>query len=336
MIYKNVELFNVEEAEEFDGGVILQRFTKSACEDVRGRGSWMVSAAMGCEVRFVTESDMFWITFGALDDDVTVYASFGDYSYEKYLIKAGQRTTLKFENRDFFDGFDEALMSKFEDRFSHNVWRFYFHSEAPVVFYGLRTMHKEARPLKSDEAPKIKMLAYGSSITHWCYAMDSRNSYIQQVARRLNMDVFNKGMAGACRLEKSMADYLISKDDWDIAFFELGINVLNAYTVEEFKEKAEYLVKGICEKNPEKPVFLTGFYYSGNNLTGFNQKLDDFEEVLKSIKVKYDFKNLHYINGIDIMDSAEYLCRDFGHPSDYGHIRMGENLSKIISGILER
>jgi len=45
-------------------------------------------------------------------------------------------------------------------------------------------------------------------------------------------------------------------------------------------------------------------------------------------------KNIHYINGLDIMDSPEYLFRDFCHPSDYGHIRMSENLSKIISTTL--
>lgn len=28
MIYQDVELFNAEEVEEFDGGVMLQRFTK--------------------------------------------------------------------------------------------------------------------------------------------------------------------------------------------------------------------------------------------------------------------------------------------------------------------
>ena len=35
MIYNDVELFNVEETEEFDGGVILQRFTKAACHDTQ-------------------------------------------------------------------------------------------------------------------------------------------------------------------------------------------------------------------------------------------------------------------------------------------------------------
>ncbi len=334
MIYNNVELFNIEQTEEFNGGVILQRFPASACEDVRNRASWMVSAAMGCEVRFVTESDLFWITFEAPVADVDIHVMRGDYYFDSYKLKSGNKITLQFENKDFFDGLDKDFAEKFESRFSHNVWRFYFHSEAPVVYHGIRAMHKEVRPPQPLETPSKKILAYGSSITHWCYAVDSRNSYLQLTAKRLNMDVYNKGMAGACRLEKSMADYLINKTDWDIAFLELGINVLNAYTVEEFKEKAEYLVSGISRKNPEKPIFLTGFYYSGNNLKGFNQKLADFEDILKNISSECNLKNINYINGLEIMDSPEYLFRDFCHPSDYGHIRMSENLSKIISNTL--
>ena len=60
MIYNDVELFNVEEIEEFDGDVILQHFTKTACHDTQYRASWMTSAAMGCEIRFITESDCFF------------------------------------------------------------------------------------------------------------------------------------------------------------------------------------------------------------------------------------------------------------------------------------
>ncbi len=334
MIYKNVELFNVEEAEEYNSGVILNRYPKTAKKDMKDRAGWMADASMGNEIRFVCEGEGFYLTVGAGSQDVTMFCMRGDYAEHCYNIKAGEKIVLRFENHDLFENICADKISEFNNRFSHNVWRFYLHSEGFTVFYDCRGFGGKVRPPKTEEVPSKTMLAYGSSITHWCYAMDSRNSYIQQVARRLDMDVLNKGMAGACRLENSTMDYLIGLDEWDIAFLELGVNVLSTYSVEEFRERAEYLVKNICMKKPDNYVFLTGFYWGSSFLskdTEYVDKLVKFEEVLKNIKGKYGLANLIYIDGRkEIMDNPSYLSFDLVHPSDYGHIRMGENLFKTI------
>ena len=338
MIYKNVELFNVEEVEEYDGGVILQRYTADARRDMKNRAAWMASASMGNEIRFVCEGEGFYLTVGAGSADVIMYLMRGDYAQDPYVIKAGQKKVLRFENNDLFANVRSEEIEKFDTRFSHNVWRFYLHSEGFTVFYDCRGFGGDVRPPKAGELPKKKMLAYGSSITHWCYAIDSRNSYIQQVARRLDMDVLNKGMAGACRLEDSTMEYLIGVDDWDVAFLELGANVLNSFSVEEFRNRAEYLVNKMCLKKPQNYVFLTGFYYGTGYLSKEPEnveKLLAFEEVLKGIKDKYNLSNLIYIDGRkEIMDNASYLSYDLVHPSDYGNIRMGENLANIIKNYI--
>ncbi len=335
MIYKNVELFNVEEVEEYNGGVILNRYPQLAKRDMKDRAGWMSDAAMGNEVRFVCEGEGFYLSVGAGSQDVTMFLMRGDYAEHSYNIKAGEKVVLRFENHNLFENVCEDKIGEFDKRFSHNVWRFYFHSEGFVIFYDCKAFGGSVRPPKPEESPEKTMLAYGSSITHWCYAIDSRNSYIQQVARRLNMDVLNKGMAGACRLEKSTMDYLIGLDKWDIAFLELGVNVISEYSVDEFRERAEYLVKNICMKKPDNYVFLTGFYWSSLFLSKDKarvNKIIEFESVLKNIKMKYNLANLIYINGRkEIMDSPSYLSFDLVHPSDYGHIRMGENLSEIIA-----
>ena len=52
---------------------------------------------------------------------------------------------------------------------------------------------------------------------------------------------------------------------------------------------------------------------------------------MSGIREKFGLSNLYYIEGTKIMDSGSYLCYDMVHPSDYGHIRMGENLARIIT-----
>ena len=335
MLYENVELFNIEETEKYNGGVILKRYPDSAKQDMKDRAAWIADAAMGNEIRLVCEGQGFYLTIGAGSQDVKMYAMRGDYAEHCYHIKAGKKICLRFDNNNLFANICDDEIEKFDTRFSHNVWRFYFHSEGFAVFYDCRGFGGSIRPPKPCELPKKTMLAYGSSITHWCYAIDSRNSYIQQAARRLDMDVLNKGMAGACRLEYSIMEYFISLDAWDIAFFELGANVLDLYSVEEFRERAEYLIKNICFKKPDNPVFITGLFYGTMFLSRDkeqSEKTIQFENVLKEIKDKYELQNLIYVDGRnEIMDNASYLSFDLVHPSDYGHIRMGENLACVIA-----
>ena len=75
MIYNNVELFNVFETDETERGVVLQRFSKEAREDTRNRAAWMASAAMGLEIRLVTDAEVFWITLGAEDQNIDISAT---------------------------------------------------------------------------------------------------------------------------------------------------------------------------------------------------------------------------------------------------------------------
>lgn len=335
MIYENVEFFNVEKVESYDNGVILCRFPADAINDMSPWATRVSYAAMGCEVRLVCESKAFRITLGAVTQDVDVYVMRGDYFVDKYKISASQKMTLQFENRDLFTGYEKEALEKFDTRFSHNVWRFYFHSEGAAAFYECKALNGVVRPPQKEEIPQIKMLAYGSSITHWCWAMDSRNSYIQLVARKLNADVLNKGMAGACNLEYSTMDYLIGMKAWDVAFCELGINVINSYDCEEFKKRAEYLISGICKSMPENKVFLTGIYYAATLSTQIGEKARQFNCILSEIKEKYNLKNLIYIDSKEIMDSPTYLCKDLLHPSDYGHIMMGEKLANIVKNSID-
>lgn len=333
MIYKNVELFNVEECQEWDKGAMLCRFPCDATKDTKDRASWMAYAAMGCEVRFVCEAEGFWITLGAVAQNVDVYVMRGDYTVGKFTIPAAGRKTIQYEVKKLFQGYDKTLMEQFDERFHHDVWRFYFHSEGACVFFGCNALNGIVRPPKPCEVPKKTMLAYGSSITHWCWAMDSRNSYIQQVARRLNMDVLNKGMAGACRMEDSIMEYLLSMRNWDVAFLELGANVVYSYSVEEFRSRVEFLVSQICKNCPDKKVFLTGFYYGLADRLDAVEKVSEFTKILSEIKSRYMLSNLIYLDGKSIMDSGSYLSYDLCHPSDYGHIRMGENLTKVIKNM---
>ena len=61
-----------------------------------------------------------------------------------------------------------------------------------------------------------------------------------------------------------------------------------------------------------------------------NDKFVDYGEILKQIKEEINSENLILIDGEEVLDSFSYLCYDMVHPSEYGHVRMGENLANIL------
>ncbi len=338
MIYRNVELFNVEEVKETADktGVILYRFPSDVVDAIKDRGAYMSRANTGCEIRFVSSAKTIWLTMGAIAHNVGVTVFCGDMVYEKRIIEAGKRTTLELKYNTCFDKIDEEILSDMDGRFPLNLWRVYINSEeSHCIFYDIEGLDGIIRPPLATEVPEKKWLAYGSSITHGCWTIDTSNSYIQHAAKKLGVDVMCKGMAGACQCEREMADY-IKNADWDFATLELGVNMMGRKT-KDFKKRVDYMIHSVHESNPGKKVFIiTPFpncHSAGKDKDSFD-KHNDYTKILKEIVNEINSENLIVIDGGSILDSYSYLCYDFVHPSEYGHVRMGENLSEILKKYL--
>lgn len=334
MIYGNVQLHNVAEIEytQDKTGVVLQRFPREIREALKGRSAWIARSCSGCEIRFVSSASVILLTLGASlkDFDITVYC--GDFVYQRHTIKAGVKTTLRLLANETFSKAPKELLERECFAFSHNVWRIYIHDEdSSCIFYEAEALDGILRPPYSTEVPSTKLLCYGSSITHGCWAIDNSNSYIQHTAKLLKYDVENKGMAGACYCEKEMADFL-ADGDWNIGLFELGTNMFN-FKTKDFKNRAEYFIKTINRHNPEKKIYIvTPFPTIGGSFSPDaekRQKFDDYTAFLIDTVMKTGNKNMRYIKGSDLVTEVNYLCYDLVHPSDYGHIRMAEKLAKI-------
>ena len=84
------------------------------------------------------------------------------------------------------------------------------------------------------------------------------------IAKRLKADVLNKAQAGTCFMEKAIVDYL-AREDYDFILLELGINVREVFSEEEFKNRANYLIKTVLEKYPHKHIFLISIFMNYAN-----------------------------------------------------------------------
>ncbi|MGG1516052.1 GDSL-type esterase/lipase family protein [Paenibacillus oryzisoli] len=351
MIWNQMSFHNTAELEAIPGlpGWRLQRFPR-AVRDKLGHGAhekgrFVSQASTGCEIRFVTDAPFIRIALSATveDGDIVVYN--GDFFHSMHRLKTGEICTLQLNKPERFDEVDASALR--QGRFSPQVWRIaisrnYYPGRAfQVAFHHLDTFGHDVRPPMPEELPVLTMLAYGSSITHGSGATVQHLAYIQQTASRLGVDVWNKGVGGSCLIEPAMTDYLMQLEDWDLAVLELGVNMRGMFTPDEFEARARYLISGLLANQPGKPVVLISIFPNSadvrkdanNPLTESNR---EFIQRLQRIYDDLQHPHLHFVDGHDILTDFSRLTNDLIHPSDEGHIQMGQHLADRLRALVDK
>ncbi|SDC13223.1 Lysophospholipase L1 [Paenibacillus sp. UNCCL117] len=337
MIAQGVELHNVAEAEpcKLTTGAILQRYPREVREALGERGRFISQQASGCELRFVTDAANVRVALTALDDDGDVMVFQGEFFHSHHRLKAGVLSVLHLEKK--LDPEAASGLVSGQARFSPLVWRVFLCRYA-VSFHGVETFGHPLRPPMPGEVPGKRWLSYGSSITHGGAALNNYNSYVQQAARRLGVDVLNKGLSGACLCEPQVADFLAAQNDWTVMTLEIGVNMRGTVAPDEFRRRAAYLIDTLCVRHPDKPVVLITVYpnvrtYAAEpDLESRNEAA--YNAILRELAGGGRHKRLHLIEGSDVLTDFSALSWDLLHPSDYGHTLMGENLSRLLAKVM--
>lgn len=333
------------------GGTYLRRFPHRIRKALSPLGRMVSEESAGVELRFVTESDNFLLTLGAepsrLDpyetNPLTITLFRGDFVHSQRTVSAGRINPIQVT--DIMGVLPERLARINPEAlktcaFSPDVWRICL-GRFPATFIGLSTNHFPCRAPLPSEMPARRWLAYGSSITNGAGVIGHHLSYIYQAARLLHVDVYNQGLSGSCHCEPEMGDYLAARDDWDLITLELGVNMRQKLTVEEFRERATALVHRIARAHPGKPVVVISIYpnvdlapYGHDASSEMATKQAAFNNVLRELVVQGP-ANLHFLDGSAILGDFRNLSLDLIHPSDFGHIEMGRALAEKLSPLLE-
>jgi lysophospholipase L1-like esterase len=333
---QSYELHNIAELDSASAhpGPLVRRIPKAVAETLEN-GALVAEDAALSEIRFAVESGRrlsFSVT--ALNgNDLFVYR--GDFLHNHVRLPANgvYRHILDFETDCFAGMRPEAFAGNV---FSRHVWRVVF--DGPVLFHGLDLMGCTIRPPQADEKPSRRWLAYGSSITQGFTPVTRQQGYVAQVARRLGVDVLNLGLAGACFCEPSFADYLATRNDWDFITCELGVNMRNAFTPEEFERRARFLVTTLTARRPGKPVVLITPFTSNADfmiepdLPARNTAA--FRDSQRRIAGEFAGRDVHLIEGTDLLDSFAGLNCDLVHPSTEGHTVIAGNLATRLRALL--
>jgi len=186
-------------------------------------------------------------------------------------------------------------------------------------------------PPSASQLPKVNYLAYGSSITHGSASVSPSGTYIMRTAERLGVNLFNLGFGGGAHFENQMADYIAGRKDWDFASFEMGINMVSGFEVEEFRRRVEYFLDRIVKKHPGKHIFcIDMFTFYGDILGMKNDKHKKFRKVVRDAVGKINSEKVIHVDGRKMLKNVTGLAFDLVHPSPAGMEEMALNLSKEI------
>ncbi len=337
MVYNNIEFHNVDHLETVEemSGLRLERFPKELRKllgiPTNYNGRFRAERPHGCELRFVTEAEYFDIAFTAVEADIDLILYYGDMMHSKHTLKSGITSVLHITDPEIYGIIDKTQLPK--GQFAPNVWRVLFGMNGYVYFNYLDTFGYEYRSPKQEEKPNTLWAAYGSSITCGSVTSLYSNCYINQAALRLGYDVLNKGLSGSCLCEEVVADYLAGLEV-DILTLEIGVNMVMFFEEEEFRNRIEYLLKKVQESSAKSIYVIDMFPNKGLIANDHNSKYyvnyRAFKTIVRELIEQVTDKRMISIHGEDILKDITYLSIDLLHPSDNGHIKMGENLAELI------
>ncbi|MBP3360531.1 MAG: SGNH/GDSL hydrolase family protein [Clostridia bacterium] len=336
MIWKNAELYNVSELKysEEKGGWSMLRVPESVADNMSERGRVLNLAGCGCEIRFRLNSGSAKIKLSAGDGDgptairpVVYYGSIGSGWEHCFKNVFSEPTEIEIPAHDNMDAL-RKIHSEHKLPFAPELVRVILQNR-PLFIYDISG---DIEPPKSEDAPKRRYLAYGSSITHGSLALLQVNTWTNRIAENTGSDLINLGFAGAAHLEPCIADYIASRNDFDFATLEMGINILDI-DPEDFRGRVRRFVSTIAKAHPDKMFFCIDVFYCSSDLFG-DGKAALFRKIVRDELADMAFANTVHIDGLKMLTSSKGLSGDLVHPNVRGVEEIAANLTAEIKKVL--
>lgn len=328
MIFDNMEFHNVEEMEKTGDSYLMWRVPREVRMGLDLRAREEVSRySTGIELRFKLKSESAAVILQAEEalEVQTAYLFYGSIQagwQDSTRLIGTKPTRIEVKQPNNMEILKQ-ISEEHKLPYSPEVVRI-------VLPYGnihYIGVEGEIEPPKKEELPKQTYLAYGSSITHGSLALAAPYSYPFRVAEHLKCDYINLGYAGSAHLEKAMAEYIVSRKDWDFATVELGVNMLRedpAYFEENLDVFTEILSK------ETRPVLATSIF-------GLNDPKDvKTAEKYRELVRKYTKDRLAFVDGLELLNNSAWISQDMVHPSIAGMEALSKNWLYHLSKYLEK
>jgi hypothetical protein len=175
---------------------------------------------------------------------------------------------------------------------------------------------------------------YGTSITHGASATRPGMVHTAILGRRFDRPVINLGFSGNGRMDAAVGDLLVTID---AAVFV--IDCLPNMGAALVRERTIPLVKQLRAARPDTPIVLVEDRRNTNSwiLPARDRHHTDNHAALREAFAtlqKEGVKNLHYIEGDDLLGHDGEGATDGSHPSDLGFVRQAHLFEPVLRAAL--
>ena len=190
------------------------------------------------------------------------------------------------------------------------------------------------RPPKAEETPKETILFYGSSITHGSLAAAPATYWTRRVSENLGRDLINLGSAGSCLVQQEVVNWICSREDWQVAVLEMGINMVDKVETEDYCQRVRYMLETIHAKHPDKYKFCVDvFYYYGDLFD--KGRVKEYRKVMTEEVARINSDKMIHISGLDILTGVHGLSEDMVHPNVIGVEEIARNMTAKLGEYLK-
>jgi hypothetical protein len=131
-------------------------------------------------------------------------------------------------------------------------------------------------------------------------------------------------------MDAAMARHLAARTDWDVATFEMGINV-RLWPREQFREAVEGFVRTVVAAHPDQWVFCIDLFTNDSDFEETPTRGVGFREVVREVARQCRSARVIHVDGRALLTDPTGLRDDLVHPSDLGMQEMGAHLAAIIA-----
>lgn len=331
VIHDDLEFHNVAELAASPGlpGLRLHRLPAALRQASAGGAPTIASGPTSAEIRCVADGPAS-ITVHAATHPEHVLVLQGEWVLREEPIGRGETRTIALEPASAA----VTAMAASRRAFAPEVWRLQF-GGVGAVHYLART--GVVRPPAADEKPRLTWLAHGSAITRGLAARNLANPWVVHAARLLAVDLVNLGMDDGCALGPAMAEHIAGRKDWQLATIEPGLDLLEPPLDDAgFAARARSFIGRIASSLPRRPVgVITPFptAWEASPPEG-GRHPEVLRRILRAVLIDLDLPNLRLYEGPELLTDLTGLSTDGHHPSDYGHIDIGDALARRLRLIL--